>query len=61
MNDAKKQPDEIQSFLAKIGPRALTDQEAKELQLMRIRAGKGQTASGVIEKLAREAEDKSGK
>lgn len=59
MSDVKKQQDEIQAFLTAIGPRALTDAEAKELHLMRIRAGKGQTMSGVIEKLAREADEKS--
>lgn len=53
----------VQEFLEKIGPRELTDAEAKQLHLLKIREGKASTASGVIEKLAAEAEaaDRAGK
>jgi hypothetical protein len=43
-------------FLAKIGPRQLTDEEARQLHLLRIREGKASSIIGVIEKLAAEAE-----
>jgi len=58
----KKKSDCIQEFLEKIGPRALTDAEARELHLLRIRAGKDDDISGVIEKLAGsgDAKGKSG-
>lgn len=58
-----KKSDGIQEFLAKIGPRALTDAEARELHILRIRAGKDDDISGVIEKLAAEADrkEKNGK
>jgi hypothetical protein len=47
--------DKIQEFLRAIGPRELTDEEAKQLHILRIRSGKARS-SGVIEKLAEEAE-----
>ena len=53
--------DKIQEFLARIGPRELTDAEAKKLHLLHIRAGKSASISGMIAKLAAEAEPRQEK
>jgi len=53
----KKTP---QEFLASIGPRPLTDEEARHLHILRIRAGQA-SSLGVIEKLAAEARLKAKK
>lgn len=45
-----------QTFLARIGPRPLTDAEARQLHILRIREGKASTITGVIARLAAEAE-----
>ena len=47
--------DPIQAFLARIGLRPLTDAEARQLHILRIRAGKVRSG-GVIAKLAEEAD-----
>jgi hypothetical protein len=48
--------DPIQAFLAKIGPRPLTHEETRELQMLRIKEGKGfSVAAEVIRLLAEEA------
>jgi hypothetical protein len=44
-----------QEFLARIGPRQLTDAEARQLHMLRIREGKASTITGVITRLAEEA------
>ena len=43
-----------QAFLAKIGPRQLTDSEVRQLHLLRIRERKTSTITGVIAQLAAE-------
>ena len=45
-----------QEFLAKIGPRQLTDEEARQLHMLRVREGQASTITGVIARLAAEAE-----
>jgi len=49
----------VQAYLAKIGPRALTDEEARELYLIRIRHGEPLAVAGMIEILAREADQRA--
>lgn len=50
----------VQEFLKKIGPRKLTDEEARQLQMLRLKEGHdGDT--GFIEILADEARGKKGK
>jgi hypothetical protein len=50
----------VQEFLKKIGPRELTDAEARELQLLRLKEGhKGN--SGVLNILAGKDEKKDDK
>ncbi len=44
-----------QAFLARVGPRQLTDAEARHLPMLRIREGKASTITGVIARLAAEA------
>lgn len=43
--------DAVQEFLRKIGPRALTDAEARELHLLRLKSGHTGN-SGVLDVLA---------
>ena len=45
-----------QEFLARLGPRQLTDEEVRQLHILRIREGKASTITGVIARLAAEAE-----
>jgi len=49
--------DAVQEFLKKIGPRQLTEEEARQLQLLRLKAGE-KGIGGVIDALAEEAEKK---
>jgi len=44
-----------QEFLAKIGPRQLTDAEERQLHLLRIREGQARTITRVFELLAEQA------
>jgi len=44
-----------QALLARVGPRQRTDAEARHLPMLRIRAGKASTITGVIVRLAAEA------
>lgn len=53
MTEQEKDP--VQEYLDKIGPRPLTHDEARELEIIRIRAGKSQGMSDYVEKLAAEA------
>ena len=54
-------PDAVQEYLRRIGPRALTDAEARELHLLRLKAGatrsiqqeEKRTAQGGGERVAR--------
>jgi hypothetical protein len=52
----KSMSESSQEFLARIGPRQLTDAEARQLHILRIREGKASSIIGVIERLAEEAE-----
>lgn len=48
-------PEEIAAFLKKIGPRALTPEEARQLNLLRLKHGlAGSSATGIAAKLAEE-------
>ena len=49
--------DSVQEFLKKIGPRKLTDDEARQLQLLRIKEGHPSN-TGFIEILAERAKAK---
>ena len=53
MTDKEKDP--VQEYLEKIGPRPLTHDEARALEIIRIRARKGGDMTGYVEKLAEEA------
>lgn len=50
----------VQEFLKKIGPRKLTDEEARQLQMLRLKEGHDDD-TGFIEILADEAKGKKGK
>jgi hypothetical protein len=41
----------VQEFVSRIGPRELNREEARELQLLRIRPGLAGAIAGLIEKL----------
>ena len=47
--------DSSQEFLARSGPRQLTDEEARQFHMLRIQEGKV-PSTGMIERLAAEAE-----
>lgn len=49
--------DAVQEFLKKIGPRQLTAEEARQLQLLRIQAGETGN-SGLIEALADDVDER---
>lgn len=60
MKKDKQMADAVQEFLKKIGPRELTAAEARELQLLRLKAGHpGNT--GVLDVLSGKDEKKKGK
>ena len=50
--------DAVKAFLDKIGPRALTSEEARELQLLRVKLGLDKPG-GVIENINTHDEKKS--
>ncbi len=51
--DAKPLPPEIADFMSKIGPRALTAEEARALNLLRLKYGlPAASATGIAERLA---------
>lgn len=55
--DAKPLPPEIADFMSKIGPRALTAEEARALNLLRLKYGlPAASATGIAERLAGEKE-----
>ncbi len=50
---AKPLPPEIADFMSKIGPRALTPEEARALNLLRLKYGlPAASATGIAERLA---------
>jgi hypothetical protein len=52
--------DSVQEFLRKIGPRKLTEEEARQLQILRIREG-ADDDTGFIEILADRAKSRKAK
>ena len=56
----EKMAETVQEFLKKIGPRKLTDDEARQLQMLRLKEGHDDD-TGFIEILAEEAKGKKGK
>ncbi|MBI1216527.1 MAG: hypothetical protein GC185_12010 [Alphaproteobacteria bacterium] len=44
--------DAVQEFLDKIGPRKLTEEEARALRLLKLRAGLAPDDSGLLDKMS---------